>query len=70
MLALLNPLQIFKIAAIWNIRDSLEVLGPAGLYALRTFSDSFLTMLISILAAWTVIPLLITSLILSKKGAL
>lgn len=69
-LALLNPLQIYKIAAIWNIRDSLEVLGPAGLYALRTFADAFLWILIAILAGWITIPFLSASLIFKKKGAI
>ncbi len=69
-LALLNPLQIYKIAAIWNIRDSLEVLGPAGMYALRTFSDYFLALLVSMLLAWIAVPLVITSVLFKKRGAL
>ena len=39
-LTMLNPMQIFKIAAILNIRGSLEVLGPAGIYALHTMALS------------------------------
>ena len=39
-LALLNPLQVFKMSAIGGIDASLDVLGPAGLYAMRTQGES------------------------------
>jgi Cu-processing system permease protein len=69
-LALLNPLQIYKIAAIWNIRESLEVLGPAGLYALRTFAGTFVWILVVILVGWITVPFLAASLVFKKKGAI
>ncbi len=56
-LTLLNPMQIFKIAAILNIRGSLEVLGPAGIYALRTYGAQLMPVLVTILLAWTLVPL-------------
>jgi Cu-processing system permease protein len=67
-LALLNPLQVFKIAAIWNIRDSLEALGPAGLYAVRTFSNSFPYIMGAILGGWILTPLAAAAWIFHKKG--
>jgi Cu-processing system permease protein len=69
-LALINPLQIFKMAAILIIRGNLEVLGPAGVYAVRTYGDKLLPMLLALLTLWTVVPLTLTYWIFRKKGAL
>jgi Cu-processing system permease protein len=69
-LTLLNPMQIFKIAAILNIRGSLEVLGPAGIYALRTYGSQLLPGLIAVLAAWTLIPMSIAYYSFRRSGAL
>lgn len=69
-LALLNPLQLFKMAAILAIRSNLEVLGPAGVYAVRTYGSQLMTLLIVILIAWTVLPLTITYLVFRRRGVL
>ncbi len=69
-LALLNPLQVFKMAAILAIRGSLEVLGPAGLYALRAYGDRLGSLFLVILLAWTILPLAFTYLIFRQRGAL
>jgi Cu-processing system permease protein len=69
-LALLNPLQLFKMAAILAIRSNLEVLGPAGTYAVRTYGSQLMVFLIAILAVWALLPLGITHYILGKKGVL
>ncbi len=69
-LAMLNPLQLFKMAAILLIRSNLEVLGPAGIYAVRTYGSQLLALLLAILIAWTVLPLIGTYLIFKKKGVL
>ncbi len=69
-LALLNPLQVFKMAAILAIRGSLEVLGPAGLYALRAYGDRLGALFLIILLAWTILPLAFTYLIFRQRGAL
>lgn len=69
-IALLNPLQLFKMAAILAIRGNLEVLGPAGVYALRTYGSQLLPLLLAILLAWTAVPLGITYLIFRKRGVL
>jgi len=69
-LALINPLQLFKMAAILVIRGNLEVLGPAGVYAVRTYGDKLLPMLLALLTLWTVVPLTLTYWIFRKKGAL
>ena len=69
-LALVNPLQLFKMAAILAIRGNLEVLGPAGVYAVRTYGSKLMPMLLALLTIWTVLPLTVTYLIFRKKGAL
>ena len=69
-LALLNPLQVFKMAAILAIRGSLEVLGPAGLYALRAYGDRLGALFLVILLAWTILPLASTYLVFRHRGAL
>lgn len=69
-LTLLNPMQIFKIAAILNIRGSLEVLGPAGIYALRTYGTQLMPGLISILLAWILLPMTFAYYAFRRSGAL
>lgn len=56
-LALLNPLQVFKIATVYSLRASLEVLGPAGIYAMRTYGDALMRLLSAALALWIVLPM-------------
>jgi Cu-processing system permease protein len=69
-LALVNPLQLFKMASILAIRSNLEVLGPAGVYAVRTYGSQLQLLLFGLLIAWTAIPLIITYQIFKKKGVL
>lgn len=69
-LSLLNPLQVFKMAAVLAMRGDLEVLGPAGIYAVRTYGDGLLPMLLAVLAAWTAVPLAIAYFIFRRKGGL
>jgi Cu-processing system permease protein len=69
-LTLLNPMQIFKIAAILNIRGSLEVLGPAGIYALRTYGSQLMPGLIAVLLAWALLPLTLSYFAFRRSGAL
>ncbi len=69
-LAMINPVQVFKLLSIWFIRGGLEVLGPAGLYAMRTYGDLFPIILGSILVAWIILPLAGAVVIFNKKGGL
>lgn len=69
-LTVLNPMQIFKIAAILNLRGSLEVLGPAGIFALRTYGAQLMPVLVTILLAWILIPLGLAYTAFRKIGAL
>jgi Cu-processing system permease protein len=70
LLTLLNPVQVFKMAAILAMHSDLEVLGPAGLYALRTYGARLLPLLFMLLIAWTIVPLAFTYLVFQRRGAL
>jgi Cu-processing system permease protein len=67
-LALINPLQVFKIATVHGLRASLEVLGPAGLYATRTYGDRLVPLLSGVLGLWIVVPMLAAYLRFRMEG--
>jgi Cu-processing system permease protein len=68
LLALANPLQLFKIAAVLAIRPALEVLGPAGLYGAERFGAWLWPLLVGLLAAWAAAPLAAAGLLFARKG--
>lgn len=70
LLALLNPLQVFKMATILTMQSSLEVLGPAGIYALRTYGTQLMPVLLTVLLGWTILPLLLTYILFQRRGAI
>jgi len=67
-LAVLNPLQMFKMSSILTIRANLDVLGPAGLYATHQFGGALLIFLIAGLLLWIVIPLGAALALFSSEG--
>ena len=69
-LALVNPLQVFKIAAVLDLRDNLEVLGPAGIYAFRTYGAALWPLLVALLMAWIVAPFALATQVFKKRGVL
>jgi Cu-processing system permease protein len=69
-LALLNPLQVFKLAAIFSLRGNLEILGPIGSYAVRTYGSQLIPFFIGILLLWIGLTFGISSFIFKKMGAL
>lgn len=66
--SLSNPLTVFKLAAVGQIHQSLDLLGPAGLYASQTYGRTLPLLLISILLAWTILPLIVGMVIFSRRG--
>ncbi len=57
-LALLNPAEVFKIASVLVLSPRFEILGPVGIYAVRTFGESgIFSLLFSILILWILFPL-------------
>jgi len=69
-LALLNPLQVFKMSALISINATLDVLGPAGIYAMQTYRDNLTWLFLGSLLLWIVLPLLISYVIFHKRGDL
>ncbi len=56
-IAIVNPLQSFKMGVIVNMNASLDVLGPVGAYATHTLGGSLPWLLAGMLCAWVVLPL-------------
>lgn len=67
LLSMLNPLQLFKMASIFSAQASLDVLGPAGLYATDTFDTMFMPLMIAGLLLWIIVPLGVAQLIFGQK---
>jgi Cu-processing system permease protein len=66
--AIINPLQLFKMAAILTIQANLEVLGPVGMYGTEHYGTSLLPMLLFGLLLWVVIPMGIALMSFSTRG--
>ena len=66
--AIMNPLQVFKIASVLQLQGNLEVLGPAGIYAFRTYGNALLPLLTLLLILWILIPLLISIGVSNRRG--
>jgi Cu-processing system permease protein len=68
-LSLLNPLQVFKMTALGSINASLDVLGPAGIYAMQTYGSTLNVIFAAVLAAWVIVPLAVAQILFSFRGA-
>lgn len=69
-IALLNPLQVFKMWSLESIDASLDVLGPAGLYASDEYGPRLPMLFGGALALWVVVPLSAAALVLSRRSPL
>ncbi len=58
-LSLLNPLQVFKMAAILDINTTLDLLGPAGIYAMQEYGGRLRGVFLALTMAWIVVPALL-----------
>lgn len=67
-LAAANPLQVFKFWSLHSADATLDVLGPAGLYAIDTFGDRVTWLFAAVLAAWAVVPLAVAAAIFSRRA--
>lgn len=65
-LALLNPLEVFKMAVLTGTHASLEVLGPAGQYAVASYGRAVWVIYAGTLAAWIVLPLALAGWLLKR----
>jgi Cu-processing system permease protein len=69
ILSMLNPLQVFKLSAIFTLKNNLEILGPVGIYAARNFGSSLQLLLIGILLVFPVSFVFFTNKIFKYRGA-
>lgn len=69
-LSLLNPLQVFKMWSLHSVEASLDVLGPAGLYATEEYGRSLHVMFAACLTAWVVVPLALAAWAMSRRSPL
>ena len=69
-LASVNPLQVFKMASVLIINATLDVLGPAGFYALQTYGNTVMALFLGILTAWVLVPLTLAYARFHKRGDL
>lgn len=67
-LALANPLQVFRTAAILRLRGDLEVLGPAGMYASDSLAGLLTPLLVGLLVLWVVAPLAVGMIVFARRS--
>jgi Cu-processing system permease protein len=67
---LINPLQVFKLGAIYNLRATLDTLGAVGQYALYRFGDGLPLLLLGLLAAWIVLSFGAAFAVFNRRGDL
>ena len=56
-LTLANPLDVYKLAGVNLLQSSLEVLGPAGAYAIDRIGSTLTWLLLALLMIWVIAPL-------------
>src|SRR5690606_17136939 len=67
-LSLINPLQVFKMWSLHAVDATLDVLGPAGLYAVEEYGASLHLIFGACLAAWIILPLALAAAIFSRRS--
>lgn len=67
-LAMANPVQAFKIAALLGLNPTLDLLGPAGMYAVSVYGRGLAGLLIGVLVAWTLAPLVAGGVVFMRKN--
>jgi Cu-processing system permease protein len=67
-LALVNPLQAFKMSSLISINATLDVLGPAGIYAMQTYREGLGWLFLGALVAWILVPLGVSLLVFYRRG--
>ena len=69
-LSITNPLQVFKFWSLHSADATLDVLGPADLYAVDTFGDRIVWLFAAAMGAWILAPLAIAAVIFSRRSPL
>lgn len=66
-LSLCNPTQVFKVGAIAGFDATLDLLGPVGLYAVRTLGSWLSAVLVGALVLWILVPLALGALLFARR---
>ena len=61
-----NPLQTFKLGAIYSLNSTLDVLGAVGQYAVYRFGSALPMLLAGLLMAWIVLAFSLAYLVFSR----
>lgn len=69
-LSLANPLQVFKMWSLHGVDATLDVLGPAGLYATEEYGSRLHLIFGACLFAWVAAPLVLAAAFLSRRSPL
>ena len=69
-LSLLNPLQVFKLAALFVLQGNLEIFGPVGNFAVRAYGSQLLPLLLGILILWLGFSFSLSYFLFRRRGAL
>jgi len=70
LLSLANPLQVFKMWSLHAVDASLDVLGPAGLYATEEYAGRLPLLFGACMTAWAILPLAAAATVLSRRSPL
>ncbi len=54
--AVANPVEAFRLAALGTFSTSLDILGPAGSYAVEILGGALYPVIVGSLLAWSVVP--------------
>jgi Cu-processing system permease protein len=69
-LSLINPLQVFKMWSLHSGDATLDVLGPAGLYATEEYGPALHAIFGACMAAWIIAPLAASATLFSRRSPL
>jgi len=65
---LINPLQVFKLGAIYSLRATLDTLGPVGQYALYRFGAALPFVLLGLLIGWIMLSFGTAFMLFNRRG--
>ncbi len=65
---LINPLQVFKLAAIYSLRATLDALGPVGQYAAHRFGEALPLLLMGLLLGWIIVSFGSAFAVFARRG--
>jgi Cu-processing system permease protein len=64
----INPLQTFKLGAIYSLRSTLDTLGAVGQYAVFRFGDALPLWLSGLLVGWVVLSFGVAFVMFNRQG--